>query len=724
MNDAERQEYRFGEFELDEACRRLSRNGEALTLNPKAFDLLVELIRHSGTVVTKDDLLTRVWPDQFVEENNLSVHVSALRKLLGNGNGNGTKYIATVPGKGYSFVAPVESNGDIIVEHRTYERITIEPDSDPPALRQLSPPASRTRSGTKWALAAALVAAIAFTAAMVWRQYSRPSAFSPSSFSERKLTTSGRVNIAVLSPDGKMFTYSLWDVKRERNSLRVAQTNGSSDLEIIPVGEQQYVPVSFSNDGQTIYYVEHGPRQSENGTLNKVSALGGVPQKILSGINIYPAISPDEKKLAVVRTDSKAKTSTLALVNLDGSGEQTLVTRRSDAPIRALSLAWSRDGSMIAYGARNENEDTNEVFVTDTATGNSRQLTDSKIGKVFKLGWLADGSGLIAITSSLNRTWGKMWQVSYPEGALSEVTRDHLQYASALSLSDDARSLISVEVSSESNIWTSPADRLPELTQTTFGSPGRQDGWFGLDISHEGRVLYTSKNGLFVALWLMNSDGGDAKQLTPADALDFNPSFSPDGEFVVFDSDRSGTSEIWRVRTDGSDLTRLTQDGNNTNPSFLADGKTIVYRHGDGDDASLRRISVIGGDAAVLSANGCLSPRSSPNGEFVACGKRIAGQNSIVVISSATGEQLKQFPVPQTFNFDLGGIRWTPDGRFICYRDWTYGIWRQSVDGGEPQRIEGLPEEKLYQYVWSRDGKKFVMTRGREMRDVVLLSRN
>ena len=713
-------EYRFGEFMLDEARRRISRNGETLSLNPKAFDLLVELIRSSGSVVSKDDLLARVWPDQFVEENNLSVQVSALRKLLGNGNG--TQYIATVPGKGYSFVAPVESNHDFIIEQRTYERITIEQDDANAGLRQLSPPRPRRNFLPKLAFVGVLVA-IAFTAAMVWRQFSRPNAFEPSSFSERKLTTSGRVNIAAISPDGKMFAYSVIDVPREHSSIRVGQTNGSSDVEVVPAGAEQFELVSFSSDGQFVYYVEHGQRQSENGTLIRVPALGGVSQRVLSGINIYPAISPDEKKLAVVRTDSKNKTSTLALINLDGSNEQALVTRPLETPIRALSLAWSKDASLIAFCSRRENEDTSEVFVADTAAGNVQQLTDSKIGKIFRLGWLADRTGLIAITSSVNRAWGALWHINYPDGTLSEITRDHRQYASALSLSEDARSAVAVEVSSESNIWTSLSPSA-DLTQLTFGGLSRQDGWFGLDISNDGRILYTAKTGANVALWLMDADGRDTRQLTPADALDFNPTFSADGEFVVFDSNRSGSSEIWRIRTNGKDIEQLTFDGENTNPSFLPNGETIVYKHGDANGTSLQRLSLNGKVASILDPKGCTSPRISPNGEFVACGRRVGGQPSVVVISASTGEQLKQFSVPQTFNFDLGGIRWTPDGRFICYRDWTYGLWQQSVDGGQPQRIENLPEEKIYQYVWSRDGKRLVLTRGREMRDVVLLSRS
>ena len=161
MSVVETREYRFGEFELDPARRRLSRNGEELPLNPKAFDMLVELIRSSGAVVSKDELLERVWPDQIVEENNLSVHVSALRKLLGEGNG--VKYIATVPGKGYAFVAPLDPpvDGDIIIEQRTIERVTVE-DLRPPS--QLPP--ARRRS--LWVAAAAVLLLAAFGGWLIW----------------------------------------------------------------------------------------------------------------------------------------------------------------------------------------------------------------------------------------------------------------------------------------------------------------------------------------------------------------------------------------------------------------------------------------------------------------------------------------------------------------------------------------------------------------------------
>jgi DNA-binding winged helix-turn-helix (wHTH) protein/Flp pilus assembly protein TadD len=94
----------FGPFRLDAAKRVLWRDGRIVPLPPKALDLLAALVEQRGDVVTKDELLKRVWPDTFVEEANLSVNVSALRKALGEGP-EGQPYIETVSRRGYRFAA-------------------------------------------------------------------------------------------------------------------------------------------------------------------------------------------------------------------------------------------------------------------------------------------------------------------------------------------------------------------------------------------------------------------------------------------------------------------------------------------------------------------------------------------------------------------------------------------------------------------------------------------
>src|SRR5439155_11976921 len=103
--------YEFGPFRLDVADRVLFRAGQSVTVTPKALELLLVLIQNRGRLLTKEALISRVWPDTFIEENNLAVHVSILRKALG-GNNDETEYIKTSPKRGYSFVAEVREEAE------------------------------------------------------------------------------------------------------------------------------------------------------------------------------------------------------------------------------------------------------------------------------------------------------------------------------------------------------------------------------------------------------------------------------------------------------------------------------------------------------------------------------------------------------------------------------------------------------------------------------------
>jgi DNA-binding winged helix-turn-helix (wHTH) protein/TolB-like protein/tetratricopeptide (TPR) repeat protein len=120
--------YEFGPFRLDTTRHRLTRAGEVIPLTPKALELLLALIEHGGKVVEKNELMQRVWPDTFVEESNLSVHVFALRKALGETN-EGESYIETIPRQGYRFTASVRDLSaidELVVERHSLSRITIE----------------------------------------------------------------------------------------------------------------------------------------------------------------------------------------------------------------------------------------------------------------------------------------------------------------------------------------------------------------------------------------------------------------------------------------------------------------------------------------------------------------------------------------------------------------------------------------------------------------------
>ena len=133
MSNEQRHLYEFGPFRLDASERLLSRDGEPVSMPPKALETLIVLVRHQGRLVEKDELMRTLWPESFVEESNLNHHVWSLRKTLGEGH-NGQRYIETVPRRGYRFVAevtePPEADDEVVLEKHTLTRIVTEETED------------------------------------------------------------------------------------------------------------------------------------------------------------------------------------------------------------------------------------------------------------------------------------------------------------------------------------------------------------------------------------------------------------------------------------------------------------------------------------------------------------------------------------------------------------------------------------------------------------------
>jgi DNA-binding winged helix-turn-helix (wHTH) protein/TolB-like protein len=120
--------YEFCGFRADPLTRRLSSGGEHLALTPKAFETLLTLIANRGQIVSKNDLIDAVWADTVVEENNLTQQIAALRRVFGERAGE-HRFIVTVPGRGYSFVAPVieiDAGEELVVYEATRSTLTVD----------------------------------------------------------------------------------------------------------------------------------------------------------------------------------------------------------------------------------------------------------------------------------------------------------------------------------------------------------------------------------------------------------------------------------------------------------------------------------------------------------------------------------------------------------------------------------------------------------------------
>jgi DNA-binding winged helix-turn-helix (wHTH) protein len=105
----------FGPFRVFPLQRLLTEDGHPVRIGSRAFEILVALLERPGELVTKDELIARVWPNTFVEQANLAVQIAGLRRALGDGVGQ-TRYVINIPGRGYRFVAPVTAETEFSSE--------------------------------------------------------------------------------------------------------------------------------------------------------------------------------------------------------------------------------------------------------------------------------------------------------------------------------------------------------------------------------------------------------------------------------------------------------------------------------------------------------------------------------------------------------------------------------------------------------------------------------
>ena len=244
-------QFRFADFELNGAKRLLLRDGKPIALNSKTFDLLLALVERHGEILSKDELLEKVWAGQFVEEGNLTVQVSTLRKIFGERK-NEHRFIVTVPGRGYSFVAELDddTDGEIVVERHSLSRIIIEEKEaeDSSAietnghqtaqLRETFPRVNRRSKNYLLVVAAVSVLLVGALGYWIYQRNSRQQSFASGwiaptqAVRPRQLTTNGKVSFAALSPDGNHFAYTIGQT--DKPSLWYANTNGKQQIQIRP----------------------------------------------------------------------------------------------------------------------------------------------------------------------------------------------------------------------------------------------------------------------------------------------------------------------------------------------------------------------------------------------------------------------------------------------------------------------------------------------------------
>jgi len=730
INGEPKQIISFAEFELNAAHRRLTREGKTLHLNAKAFDLLVYLAENAGRVVTKDEILNAVWADQFVEEANLKVQMSALRKALGERRDE-HRFLVTIPGKGYKFVADIRNDDrELVIESRRFSRLVVEAEIDEEMGRRgeeekisilpnvSSSPRLLVSSFQKIAVGAFVVLlALAFGVYQYFNLEKVNIPFEKIKFT--RLTNNGKVASATISPDGKYIAYILGE--SEGNSIWIQQVGTADNVRLLPPVKAQVYELTFTPDGAHLFYNLFKDNNADP-EFYRISSLGGVSEQIPNVIASYIAFAPDGKRIAYAQSDSAAGQNYLVIADADGGNQQTIAgknhpnTFETQVPV----VAWSPDGETIACLVNHFEADASysSIVGINIKDGSEKLLSEQRWYNVFSIEWLKNGSGLLISASDKVSGSNQVRFLSYPNGEARQITND-LSHYDSLSATADGKSFVTTQTGKSSGIFVGEtgADDFKEIVSET----GQLHPFVW---TPEGEIIFRSNQGGVSNLWMMDANGDNRRQLTANAQVDSRGlCISPDGKYLVFASWRSGKSNLWRVDADGKNLMQLTDGEADTRPKCSPDGQSVVYQRGLHSKPMLWKINLEGGEPVQLTDFYAKWNAVSNDGRRISYFFMADDKWRIGIIPSEGGAILQSVDVPAALKENE--IRWSPDDRSLFYIGAignVGNIWNLPLDGGETKQISNFKTHYLEDFAWSPDGTKLAVSRSSTVSDAVLIN--
>jgi eukaryotic-like serine/threonine-protein kinase len=563
---------------------------------------------------------------------------------------------------------------------------------------------------------ALIAAAIAFFA---FKPRGHQNTFNAQNMSILKLTETGKASGVAISPNGQYVVYVLRN--GEMQSLMVRQVATGSDVQILAPAISIFYGLTFSPDGNYIYYCEASKDNQLFSSLYKMPVLGGNPQQILRDIDTSIAFSPDGKQFAFIRGIPDKGVFDLLVANADGSGEKVLTSKSGNISTNGLlAPAWSPDGKTIIFASLlpSVSSQLNELTV---GTGAVRTLYATR-GALGRPHWLPDGDALLVpMRDESGGAQGQLWKVSYPSGEAQRLTNDLTDYSLPwLDLTADGLAVVTVETSVSLDLWGAAAGDSSRATQLTSGGPSI----FGVSILSKDRVVFVNRNR---EVFTANYDGSDRTLVAGSDRNTLFAYGCGDGKHIVYSVPSGNGSAIWRMDADGSNAVQLSHDKSALLPICSLDGSTITFDYED--QLSSWRMGIDGTNPVSLG----LQHQTSP---FVFLSK----DNKFVLYrlghpeSPQRRDDLVAAPVQggaPAFSFEVpvgGGAQglpqWAPDGHgvdFVLTRGGATNIWRQPVPSGTLKQITNFPNGIIRSFNWSPDGKTLFLTRGSQTSDIILL---
>ncbi|HVQ38319.1 MAG TPA: DPP IV N-terminal domain-containing protein, partial [Pyrinomonadaceae bacterium] len=573
----------------------------------------------------------------------------------------------------------------------------------------------------KVALGIAIVLLLAAAAGAVWWSIIRARNAVPTFGKIRltQLTNTGKATIATISPDGKYVVHVVND--GTQSSLWVRQVATSSNVRIVEPSEARYVGLTFSRDGNYVYYVVY-EKNSPLGVVYQIPVLGGSPRKIIEDVDTSISFSPDGKRFAWIRNFPQSGETALFVASSEGTGERKVASRQRPERFHSgtpIGPGWSPSGDLVACAVAGPEgrADRYKAVIVDVSTGAETEATPHRWAFLQQLVWTPNSAGLILTGQEQAGGANQIWHVSQPGGEVGRITNDLNNY-NGVRISADGNTLATVQSQASSSVWFAPNNLAESAVKVTSGT---NEGGNGLAIMPDGKIIYTVFGPGTADLFVVNTDGTNPRQLTSNAALNAFPAVSPNGRFIVFVSTRTGSPHIWRMDSDGTNAKQLTSGIAEVNPDISPDSQWIVYQ--GINELGLWKISIDGGTPVKIADKLMSQAAISPDGKLIACRYREQDLSpfQLGLIDFATGQTVKTIDIPPTDR----NLDWTPDGRSVLYVDARSGvsnIWSQPVDGSQPRQITNFKSDLVFAFDLSNDGKQMVLSRGTISNDVVLIA--